>query len=57
MPDQPQLEIETAVPLFDNWFDPIKAGLRDRARDMSLNPCPLIGENRLPMLHCGNPCF
>jgi len=33
MPDHPQLEIETAVPLFDNWFDPIEAGLRDRARE------------------------
>jgi putative transposase len=33
MPDQPQLETETAVQLFDNWFDPIEAGLRDRARE------------------------
>jgi putative transposase len=24
---------ETAVHLFDNWFDPIEAGLRDRVRD------------------------
>jgi hypothetical protein len=31
MPDQPQSETETAVQLFDNWFDPIEAGLRDRA--------------------------
>jgi transposase-like protein len=31
--DEPQSEIETAVPLFDNWFDPIEAGLRDRARE------------------------
>jgi hypothetical protein len=22
-----------AVQLFDNWFDPIEAGLRDRARE------------------------
>ena len=33
MPDQPQSETETAVQLFDNWFDPIEAGLRDRARE------------------------
>jgi transposase-like protein len=26
-------EIETAEQLFDNWFDPIEAGLRDRARE------------------------
>jgi putative transposase len=30
---QPQSEIETAEHLFDNWFDPIEAGLRDRARE------------------------
>jgi putative transposase len=29
----PQSEIETAAQLFDNWFDPIEAGLRDRARE------------------------
>ena len=29
----PQLETETAAHLFDNWFDPIEAGLRDRGRD------------------------
>src|SRR5437764_7873869 len=29
----PQSEIETAEHLFDNWFDPIEAGLRDRARE------------------------
>jgi hypothetical protein len=28
--DQP--EAETAVYLFDDWFDPIEAGLRDRVR-------------------------
>src|SRR5882724_12628262 len=33
MPDQPQSETETAVYLFDNWFDPIEASLRDRARE------------------------
>jgi len=30
-PCLPQSEIETAKHLFDNWFDPIEAGLRDRA--------------------------
>ena len=29
----PQSEIETTGRLFDNWFDPIEAGLRDRARE------------------------
>jgi putative transposase len=29
----PQLETETALNLFDNWFDPIEAGLRDRVRE------------------------
>src|SRR6059058_5129683 len=29
----PQSEIETEEHLFDNWFDPIEAGLRDRARE------------------------
>jgi hypothetical protein len=28
----PQSETETAVHLFDNWFDPIEAGLRGRVR-------------------------
>jgi hypothetical protein len=28
-----QSEIETAKHLFDNWFDPIEAGLRDRVRE------------------------
>jgi hypothetical protein len=32
-PLRPQSEIETAVPLFDDWFDPIEANLRDRARE------------------------
>src|SRR6202011_910237 len=31
--EQPQLETEAAAQLFDNWFDPIEAGLRDRARE------------------------
>jgi putative transposase len=29
----PQSETETAVHLFDSWFDPIEAGLRDRVRE------------------------
>ena len=33
MREQPQLETEAAAQLFDNWFDPIEAGLRDRARE------------------------
>jgi hypothetical protein len=32
-PDSLQPEAETAVHLFDNWFDPIEAGLRDRVRE------------------------
>jgi transposase-like protein len=32
-PCLPQSEIETAEQLFDNWFDPIETGLRDRARE------------------------
>jgi putative transposase len=32
-PCLPQSESETAEQLFDNWFDPIEAGLRDRARE------------------------
>ena len=32
-PDPSQPTGETAVYLFDNWFDPIEAGLRDRARE------------------------
>ena len=28
-----QSAAETAVHLFDNWFDPIEAGLRDRVRE------------------------
>ena len=32
-PDSSQPEAETAVYLFDDWFDPIEAGLRDRVRD------------------------
>ena len=31
--DAVQPEAETAVYLFDDWFDPIEAGLRDRVRD------------------------
>lgn len=32
-PCLPQSEIGTTGQLFDNWFDPIEAGLRDRARE------------------------
>jgi transposase-like protein len=32
-PDAVQAEAETAVYLFDDWFDPIEAGLRDRVCD------------------------
>jgi putative transposase len=32
-PCLPQSEIEPAGHLFDNWFDPVEAGLRDRARE------------------------
>ena len=32
-PEAVQPEAETAVYLFDDWFDPIEAGLRDRVRD------------------------
>jgi len=34
MPDLPQSETGTAVHLFDNWFDPIEAGLRDRIHEL-----------------------
>ena len=33
-PCLPQSESETAGQLFDNWFDPIEAGLRDRVRQL-----------------------
>jgi putative transposase len=33
-PDLSQPQTETAVDLFDNWFDPIEAGLRDRVREL-----------------------
>ena len=32
-PLRPQSEIEPTVRLFDDWFDPIEASLRDRARE------------------------
>jgi putative transposase len=31
--DSSQPAAETAVYLFDNWFDPIEGGLRDRVRE------------------------
>ena len=32
-PDSSQPAAEMAVDLFDNWFDPIETGLRDRVRE------------------------
>ena len=32
-PESSQPRSETAVHLFDDWFDPIEAGLRDRVRE------------------------
>ena len=32
-PDSSHPKAETAVQLFDDWFDPIEAGLRDRVRE------------------------
>ena len=32
-PEAVQPDTETGVYLFDDWFDPIEAGLRDRVRD------------------------
>src|SRR6202521_1208787 len=32
-PESSQPAADTAVHLFDNWFDPIEAGLRDRVRE------------------------
>ena len=32
-PDSSQPAAETAVYLFDNWFDPIEGGLRNRVRE------------------------
>jgi putative transposase len=32
-PYLPQLETKSTAELFDNWFDPVEAGLRDRARE------------------------
>ena len=29
-----QSEAKTAIPLLDDWFDPIEAGLRDRVREL-----------------------
>ena len=44
-PDSSQPAAETAVHLFDNWFDPIEAGLRDRAREFS-KPCSKASSTR-----------
>ena len=32
-PDSSQPAAETAVHLFDNWFNPIETGVRERVRD------------------------
>jgi hypothetical protein len=32
-PCLPQVETEATAELFDSWFDPVEAGLRDRARE------------------------
>jgi hypothetical protein len=32
-PCLPQLETKSTADLFDNWFDPVETGLRDRARE------------------------
>ena len=32
-PDSSQPAAEAAVHLFDNWFDPIETGVRDRVRE------------------------
>jgi hypothetical protein len=32
-PELSQPQSETTVDLFDNWFDPIEAGLRERITD------------------------
>jgi hypothetical protein len=31
--DSPQPAADTTVYLFDDWFDPIEAGVRDRVRE------------------------
>jgi hypothetical protein len=33
-PELTQPEPKTAAHLFDNWFDPIETGLRDRVREL-----------------------
>src|SRR5947207_185746 len=50
-PCLPQSETETAVPLFDSWFDPIEAGLRDRDRDF----LQAMFEGELDVLLSGPP--
>lgn len=42
-PDSLQPEAETSVYLFDNWFDPIEAGLRDRVLSVDRH-CSLLRE-------------
>ncbi len=38
-PDSSQPAAETAVYLFDDWFDPIEAGVRDRVREWMRHRC------------------
>jgi hypothetical protein len=33
-PELSQSQTEATVGLFDNWFDPIEAGLRERVREL-----------------------
>jgi transposase-like protein len=55
----PQSEIETAEHLFDNWFDPIEAELRDRTRDflqamLEAELDEALGRSRYD--RCAQPC-
>ena len=45
-PDSSQPAAETAVYLFDDWFDPIEAGVRDRVAGTRLS-----GEHDMASLH------
>lgn len=53
--DSLQREAETAPQLFDDWFDPIEAAVRDRARQFIEEtsstrywPARVMGETRQP---------
>ena len=45
-PDSPQPQSDT-VHLFDDWFDPIEAGVRDLVRDFIFNDARFV-QVRLP---------